>query len=113
MYSLVNGNHAISFVGNCIFDSNYKRALVLNIEQLNMICAPSVGEEKVAKFELVFTAVIYILLDAQLEKDKLWYMNSTTDSYPIFLEKIPNIILLRCIHIHTRKHQIYAEQGKE
>ena len=44
MYSLGNENHAISVVGSWIFDSNYERALVLNKESLDMICAPSVGE---------------------------------------------------------------------
>ena len=43
-------NHAISVVGSWIFDSNYERALVLNMASLDMICAPSVGEEQVAKF---------------------------------------------------------------
>ena len=41
---LENENHAISVVGYWIFESNYKRALVLNIESLDMICDPSVGE---------------------------------------------------------------------
>ena len=41
---LGNVNHAISVVGNWIFDSNYERALVLNKASLDMICAPSVGE---------------------------------------------------------------------
>ena len=45
MDSLVNLNHAISVVGYWIFDSNYKKALVLIIESLDVICAPSVGEE--------------------------------------------------------------------
>ena len=54
---LENENHAISVVGYWMFDLNYKRALVLNIESLDMICAPSVGEEQVSKFELVFNAV--------------------------------------------------------
>ena len=49
-----------------------------------MICAPSVGKEKVSWFETVFTAVRYICFDAQLNKDYLLDMNSTTDSYPIF-----------------------------
>ena len=44
MDSLVNVNHAISVVGNWIFDSNYEKALVLNRASLDMICAPSVGE---------------------------------------------------------------------
>ena len=41
---LVRVNHAISVFGYWIFYSNYKRALVLNREFLDMICAPSVGE---------------------------------------------------------------------
>ena len=48
-----------------------KKALVLNRESLDMICAPSVGEEKVTEFEIVFTAVIYILFDERLRKDWL------------------------------------------
>ena len=59
--SLVNVNHAISVVGYCIFDSNYEKALVLNRASLDMICAPYVGEEQAGKFELVFTAVRFIL----------------------------------------------------
>ena len=50
MYSLGNVNHAISVVGSWIFDSNYERALVLNGASLDMICAPSVGEEQDAMF---------------------------------------------------------------
>ena len=69
MTSLGNVNHAISVVGYWIFDSNYKRALVLNRESLDMICDPSVGKERVAVSETVFTAVRYILLDAHLKKD--------------------------------------------
>ena len=57
MDSLGNVNHAISVVGYWIFDSNYEKSLVLNMESLEMICAPSVGEEQAAKFVLVFTAV--------------------------------------------------------
>ena len=45
MYSLGNVNNAISVVGNWIFDSNYEKALVLNRASLDIICAPSVGEE--------------------------------------------------------------------
>ena len=44
MVSLGDVNHAIGVVGYWIFDSNYKKALVLNMESLDMICAPSVGE---------------------------------------------------------------------
>ena len=41
--SLGNAKHAISVVGYGIFDSNYKKALVLNRESLYVICDPSVG----------------------------------------------------------------------
>ena len=68
---LGNVNHAINVVGYWIFDSNYKRALVLKRESLDMICAPSVGEQQVAEFETVFIAVRYICLDARLNKDQL------------------------------------------
>ena len=51
MNSLGNVNHAISVVGYWIFDSNYKKALVINRALLDMIFAPSVGEEQAAKFE--------------------------------------------------------------
>ena len=52
MDPLGNLNHAISVVGSWIFDPNYERALVLNKASLDMICAPSVGEEQAAKFEI-------------------------------------------------------------
>ena len=57
MDPLGNVNDAISIVGYWIFYSNYKKLLVLNMLSLEMICAPSVGEEQAAKFVLVFTAV--------------------------------------------------------
>ena len=50
MDSLGNVNRAISVVGYCIFDSNYEKSLVLDRASLDMICAPSVGEEQAAKF---------------------------------------------------------------
>ena len=68
MDSLGNVNHAISVVGYCIFDSNYKKALVLNRESLDRICDPSFREELAAKFETVFSAVRYICFDAKLKK---------------------------------------------
>ena len=68
MDSLGNVNHAISVVGNSIFDSNYEKALVLNRASLDMICAPSIGEEQDAIFETVFTAVRYIFNGAQLKE---------------------------------------------
>ena len=71
MDSLGNVNHSISVVGYWIFDSNYKKAFVLNRESLDMIYAPSVGEEKAAKFETVFAAVRYIRFYSLLNKDYL------------------------------------------
>ena len=43
MDSLVIVNHDISVVGYCIFDSNYKRALVIDRSSLDMIFDLSVG----------------------------------------------------------------------
>ena len=68
MDSLGNVNYAISDVVNWIFDSNYEKALFLNRVSLDMICAPSVGEEPDAIFESLFTAVRYIYYRAQLKK---------------------------------------------
>ena len=67
MDSLVNVNHAISVVGSWIFDSNYERALVLNKASLDMICAPSVGEEQTSRFDKVYYSVRYILNEAKLK----------------------------------------------
>ena len=44
MDSLGNANNDISVVGYWIFDSNYKKSLVLNRVSLDMICFPSVGK---------------------------------------------------------------------
>ena len=63
-----NVNHAISVVGSWIFDSNYEKALVLNRASLDMICAPSVGEEQAAIFGKVYYAVRYIFNEAKLKK---------------------------------------------
>ena len=68
MDSLGNVNHDISVVGSWIFDSNYEQALVLNRASLDMICAPSIGEEQDAMFEKVYYAVRYIYIGAQLKK---------------------------------------------
>ena len=50
MESLGNVNHAISIVGHWIFDSNYNKRLCFTQEFLDIICSPSIGEEKVATF---------------------------------------------------------------
>ena len=67
--SLGNANNAISVVGYWIFDPNYENTLVLNRESLDMICAPSVGEEQVTEFEKVSTDVIYIFSTEHLKKE--------------------------------------------
>ena len=65
MDSILNVNHDISVVANWIFDSNYKRALVLIKASLDIFCAPFVGEEKNAIFEKVYYAVRYIFNEAK------------------------------------------------
>ena len=50
MCPLGHVNHAISVVGYWIFYSNYEKVLVLNRESMDIICAPSVGDEQVAYF---------------------------------------------------------------
>ena len=67
MDSLGNVNHAISVVGSWIFDSNYERALVLNKASLDMIFAPSFGEEQTARFDKAYYAVRYILNEAKFK----------------------------------------------
>ena len=68
MDSLVNVNHAISVVGSWIFDSKYEIALVLNKESLDMICAPSIGEEEAARSETAYYAVRFVSNEAKLKK---------------------------------------------
>ena len=67
--SLGNVNYANSVVWYWIFDSNYEGALLINRELLDMICAPSVGEEQVTELETLFTDVIYILSTSHLNKE--------------------------------------------
>ena len=50
MDSLGHVNCAISIIGYWIFDSNYKQAIFLTRESLDIIFSPTVGEEKVVKF---------------------------------------------------------------
>ena len=68
MNSLGNVNHAISVVGSWIFDLNCERALVLNKSSLDMICAPSIGEEQNSIFENVYYSVRYISNEAKFKK---------------------------------------------
>ena len=65
---LGNVNHAISVVEKCIFESNNEKSPVINRESLDIICAPSVGEEEVATFERVFCAARYIFSTYHLKK---------------------------------------------
>ena len=41
------------------------------MESLDMMCAPSVGEEQAAKFELLFNAVRYIRSAEQLKQEQM------------------------------------------
>ena len=68
---LGNVNHDTIVVRYWIFDSNYEKAIVLNRESLDMVCAPSVGEEEISEFETVFTAVRYIFSASHLNKEYL------------------------------------------
>ena len=68
MDSLGNFNHAISMVGNLIFDSNYKKALCLTQECLVLIRSPSIGKELVPTFRSVFYAVRYIWAPVPLKR---------------------------------------------
>ena len=65
--SLGNANYDISIGGHWIFDSNYKRALFLTQNFLDIICSPSVGEEQVANFRSVCYAVGYIWAQIHLK----------------------------------------------
>ena len=60
MDSVGNVNNELSIVGYWIFDSNYKKALLLKLDSLNLICPPSVGEVIFFVFESVFHIVRYI-----------------------------------------------------
>ena len=81
MDSLGNVNNAISVVCYWIFDSDYEISLVLNIESLDMIRAPSVGKEDMDTFETNFCAVKSICSTALLRKEWLQRISSTYDSY--------------------------------
>ena len=61
-------DHDISIVGYWIFDYNYKKALCLIQESLDIICYPSVGEELVVGFQSVFYDVRYIWAPINLKK---------------------------------------------
>ena len=69
MDSLGNVNNSISVVEYWVFDSNYKKALVLKRALFYMIFYLLVGKEQVADFETVFTSVRYIWSKANLNKD--------------------------------------------
>ena len=56
------------FLGNRYLNQKYEEVLVLNRESLDIICAPSIGEEQNAIFEQVYYAVRYIFNEAKLTK---------------------------------------------
>ena len=57
---LGNVNNAVSAFGKWFFDSNYKKALPLILESLNIICSYSEKDKIVTLFETVFYAVMYV-----------------------------------------------------
>ena len=95
MDSLGNVNHAITVVGSWIFDQNYERALVPNKASLDMICAPSVGEEQAAKFEKVYDAVRYIFNESKLKKGQFLYVPQNTVCLKKFIMLSDKFILDR------------------
>ena len=60
MDSADNFDHAVSIVRYWIFESNYKKALPLTLDSLNIICSLSKEEGVFTIFETVLHAVIYI-----------------------------------------------------
>ena len=60
MHLIGNVNHAVSIVGKCIFDSNFKKDLPLLLEWLNLTYSSSDGEKIFTLFEKVFYSVRYI-----------------------------------------------------
>ena len=49
-----NINHVASIFGYQIFESNYKKELLLTSESLNITCFPLVGDGLITRFETVF-----------------------------------------------------------
>ena len=61
MDTVGNLNHSVSIVGHWIFDSNYKKALPLTTQSLNIMWYPSEGGRGVfSLLESVFYAFIYV-----------------------------------------------------
>ena len=65
-----NFNHAISIVRYYIFDSNYKKALFLTQELLDIICSIYIGEELVATFQSVLYAIRYSWEPGNLKEER-------------------------------------------
>ena len=60
MESVGNVNHAVSILVYWMFESNYKKELLLTLYSLNIICSPLEREGMFASFETVFHSVRYI-----------------------------------------------------
>ena len=60
MESVGNVNNTVNIAEYWIFDSKYKKALLLTLDSLNIICSPLIGEVIFAVFESVFHTVRYI-----------------------------------------------------
>ena len=71
----------------------FERALVLNKESLDMICAPSIGEEQAARFEKVYYAVRCILNEAKLKKGWFSYLPQNSVCLKKFI-KMSNTFIL-------------------
>ena len=70
MDTVGNSNHAVTIVGNWIFDSKYKYSLPLTTELLDLICSPSEGEVIFAMFGTMFSSVRYVNNKGKLNIDE-------------------------------------------
>ena len=68
MDSLGNVNNAISVAGYWVFYSNYKKALYMTKELLDIICSSYIDEEIVETFISVFYSVRYIWAPDKLKE---------------------------------------------
>ena len=67
-----NINHTVIIFGYWIFYNNYKKALLLTLDLLNLICPALVGEGMFAVFESVFRAFRYISITGKLNMSDFW-----------------------------------------
>ena len=60
MDSVGNVNHEVSVVGKWIFDLNDEKALLLNIDSMDLIWTCSDEDYYFARFQVVYYAVRYV-----------------------------------------------------